>query len=321
MADKDVTEKVLEAYNDVFADIVNGLLFSGEKVVDESELAEAQPGSAYKAAGKIHHQERDVAKYWKNGNIRIAFYGMENQTRSDPVMPLRIIGYDGAAYRAQLLNKGAIAPAFNGRKSEISDRGEQEKKQTAAKSLYPVVTLVLYFGYKKRWNDPVRLVECLNVDERLRPYVNDYKAHVFEIAYLEEEDLQHFHSDFRIVADYFIQMRKNHDWKPSKDVICHVHEVLDLMSVLSGDDRFEQVYDRRMKEGGTTMCEVLDRVEEKGIEKGMEKGIEKGIEKGVQALVETCRDLHVSRADTLEKVKSKFEMDENVAETYMKRFW
>ena len=160
-----------------------------------------------------------------------------------------------------------------------------------------------------------------DVDERLRPYVNDYKAHVFEIAYLEEEDLQHFHSDFRIVADYFIQMRKNHDWKPSKDVICHVHEVLDLMSVLSGDDRFEQVYDRRMKEGGTTMCEVLDRVEEKGIEKGMEKGIEKGIEKGVQALVETCRDLHVSRADTLEKVKSKFEMDENVAETYMKRFW
>jgi hypothetical protein len=51
------------------------------------------------------------------------------------------------------------------------------------------------------------------------------------------------------------------------------------------------------------------------------KGIEKGIEKGVQALVETCRDLQVSRADTLEKVKSKFEMDENVAEMYMKRFW
>lgn len=29
MGQKDITEKVLEDYNDVFADIINGLLFDG----------------------------------------------------------------------------------------------------------------------------------------------------------------------------------------------------------------------------------------------------------------------------------------------------
>lgn len=31
MAEKDIAEKTLEAYNDVFADIINVLLFNGEQ--------------------------------------------------------------------------------------------------------------------------------------------------------------------------------------------------------------------------------------------------------------------------------------------------
>ena len=33
MAEKDVAEKILESYNDVFSDIVNVLLFDGKEVV------------------------------------------------------------------------------------------------------------------------------------------------------------------------------------------------------------------------------------------------------------------------------------------------
>ena len=33
MGEKDITEKILEDYNDVFADIINGLLFQGEQSV------------------------------------------------------------------------------------------------------------------------------------------------------------------------------------------------------------------------------------------------------------------------------------------------
>ena len=100
MGQKDIAEKILEAYNDVFSDIVNVLLFNGEQILKENELEDQAPRSAYKADGKYREIERDVAKRWKNGNIRLACIGLENQTESDADMPLQIIGYDGAEYRA-----------------------------------------------------------------------------------------------------------------------------------------------------------------------------------------------------------------------------
>ena len=63
MNEKDITEKTLEAHNDVFADIVNALVFGGRKGIDPEALSDATPTSQYKMDGKIHEQERDVAKY------------------------------------------------------------------------------------------------------------------------------------------------------------------------------------------------------------------------------------------------------------------
>ena len=53
MGDKDVTEKILESYNDVFSDIVNVLLFKGEEILAADELEDQAPRAAYKADGKI----------------------------------------------------------------------------------------------------------------------------------------------------------------------------------------------------------------------------------------------------------------------------
>ena len=65
MGEKDIAEKTLEGYNDVFADIVNGLLFNGRQVVDPDDLEDQLPRSMYKADGKIREMERDVVKRWK----------------------------------------------------------------------------------------------------------------------------------------------------------------------------------------------------------------------------------------------------------------
>lgn len=247
MAEKDIAEKTLEAYNDVFADIINVLLFNGKTLVKENELEEENPNSSYKADNKLHAQERDIAKYWRKGLVRIAFYGIENQTIVDIDMPLRLYGYDGAAYRAQLLKK---------------EQGESITDEKVPR--YPVITLVLYFGYEQRWKTPRSLYDCLNIPEELMPYVNDYKMNLFEIAYLSDEQVQMFQSDFRIVADYFVQMRKNRDYKAPATTITHVHELLQLMSVMTKDSRFEDAYNQEMKGGNVSMCEVLDKVEKKG---------------------------------------------------------
>lgn len=102
MAEKDMTEKTLAAYNNVFADIGNMLLFKGDRLFNENDLSSETNHSIYKADSNLHQQERNVAKYQKNGLIRIARLGMENQTKTDADMPLRVISYDGAAYRNHL---------------------------------------------------------------------------------------------------------------------------------------------------------------------------------------------------------------------------
>ena len=75
---KGYSRKTLEAYNDVFADIVNVLLFNGKRQVKEKDLKDATPVSIYKISEKLHTQERDVAKFWQNCSVRIALYGFEN---------------------------------------------------------------------------------------------------------------------------------------------------------------------------------------------------------------------------------------------------
>ena len=75
-----------------------------------------------------------------------------------------------------------------------------------------------------------------------------------------------------IVADYFVQIRRNKEYRPSAETIRHVHEVLQLMAVLTKDRRFEEVQIPRMAEGGIAMCEVLDRVERRGFIAGQHDG-------------------------------------------------
>jgi hypothetical protein len=81
-----------------------------------------------------------------------------------------------------------------------------------------------------------------------------------------------FKSDFKIVADYFVQVRKNKDYIPSNDTMKYVDEVLKLMAALTGDYRFENYQRENAKGGSVKMCEVLDKIENRGIAKGRAEG-------------------------------------------------
>lgn len=277
MAEKDITERNLEAYNDVFADIVNVLLFHGQRLVADDELETAEPRSSYKADGKLHELERDVSKFWRKHAIRIACIGLENQTKADPYMPLRVMGYDGAAYRAQLL-----------------DTDENNRPRT----VYPVATLVLYFG-TTRWDRPLNLYGCFDIPDALKPYINDHKINLFEIAYLTDEQVELFQSDFKIVADYFVQSRKNKDYVPADGTVKHIHEVLQMLEALTGDTRFADARNT-LKGGEATMSEaMLDRLEQRVMQQGMQKGIQKGIQQGMQQGIQKGEDRAFALIDLL----------------------
>lgn len=271
MKDKDITQKMLEKYNDVFADILNVLLFDGKDVVDESSLSDALPMSMLKIGSNVRLQERDIAKYWQNSKINISLFGLENQTR----------------------------------------------KENRYKEKYPVITLVLYLGYDKRWNYPTTLLEILNVHNDIKSYVNDFKINLFEIAYLDRVKIDLFKSDFKILADYLYQMRTKRDYTADKTTIEHVEELLYLMSAMTGDNRFEETINELKGKENVNMCEVLDRVEARGVERGRLEGIEKGriegIKKGklegaVTTLVSLVKDGILSIEDAAKRANMSVEV-------------
>lgn len=190
-----------------------------------------------------------MSKHWIPHKIIFALYGFEHQTDPDPFAPIRLIGYDGASYRGQLT------------------------KQEKDKSKYPVITIILYFGLK-HWDKPTSLYECMNIPKKLKPHVNNYKINLVEVAFLDDQ-LDNFHSDFRIIAEYFINKRKNTDYVPSPQSIRHVDEFPTLMQALEGDDRYEEVlnaWQKEEKKEGLRMSEVLDRIENRGIAIGEKRG-------------------------------------------------
>lgn len=289
LAQKDIAEKSFIALNDVFADIFNVLLFSGKTIISEDELVDEIVFSQYKADDdSLHEQERDTLKIWKNNNVRLVLYGIENQTSPDRDMPFRVIGYDGASYRSQLLD-------------EVN------------KERIPVVTIILYFG-KQPWNYSKYLKDCFNpklpyneATELLWDYISDYRINVFDIPRLSCETVALFKSDFRIVAEYFINTYHNPQYIPSNIVIKHVDEFLKLMKVLTGDERYLNNSKNNSllnyKEG-VRMCNVLDYREAKGKKEGI-------IEGKIEGKIEAAEILASEGFLTLEEALNKLGISMN----------
>ena len=140
---------------DVFADILNVLLFDGKQVVRPEELFDVGLRSQFKAdTGREHEQERDVAKYWIRDGKILAMFGLENQTNTDYDMPMRIFSYDGSSYKSQLMRAA---------------------KEAQGDARYPIITLVLYFGEKHWGEQSVSLKGMFNGPDELQKYMQNVR--------------------------------------------------------------------------------------------------------------------------------------------------
>ncbi len=246
MGQKDLREKLLEDYEDVFADIFNGLLFE-DNVIKQQYLKAASTESLYKAeSGEYREQFRDILKEYTNQYLlEIGFFGIENQSTLDKYIAVRVMGYDYTKYRSQIDRK--IFP------------------------ILPVITIVLNFS-DKPWKETKTLHSIMNISEEFKPYVQDYQVRVFDIAFLEDEVIERFTSDFKIIAKFFKNKQLGNIDLIGDDRIEHVQEFMDFLAVFTEDNRYKEIKQKLMnkqKEGGVvTMCTVLDAWEEKGIEKG-----------------------------------------------------
>ena len=93
MAEKDILEKVLMPYVDVFVDCENALVYGGRKRLKVENMHPAPTESFYWGKEKIHNQFSDVSAYLvKEGEIRLQY----------------IIGNETALEGRQVLRKSEI---------------------------------------------------------------------------------------------------------------------------------------------------------------------------------------------------------------------
>lgn len=294
----DIPQKELESYPDVFADILNALVYRGEQMVDQHHLSQAGTETYYRdQEHRLRNQYEDLGRYETDGEGRAkVLYLLSNQSQADSRMLLRKCGYVGGCYRGQY------------------------KRQ--AKELCPVMELVLYWG-KKRWRAPRSMRELFRRQD-IHPgaweYIDNEKLHVFEMRRLPGDVVERFRSDMRIILEYLTD-EENVDKLDQK--VSHPAALLELMQTLSGDDRYgtvvESLIDKKETiEGGKwTVCKLMDKYWGGGKQEGRKEERQEGI----RVLISTCRELGASFETTVDKLKEKYALDDPKVKESMTLYW
>ena len=254
MGEKDILEKKLLMFNDVFADFVNGIMFDGKDVVKEGELVDLSGWSHYKGDDSKHRfQDRDVVKLWKKENVVISLIGIENQDIPDKNMVFRVLSYDGASYRTQLVEEESRK-----RKKNSGIDGELQ-------DIFPVITFVIYYG-EEEWRHETTLHKRLNLDSELKHYVSDYSINLIDLKKLSEDDINKFKKDFKLIADYMVKGSKH---KADRIDLNHPEEVSELILRLTGE---ELPFEVECEEGGKNMEKFFEPMFERAEARGKAEG-------------------------------------------------
>ena len=238
MAEKDVTEKILMSYADVFADCINTLVYVGERQLDPDDTQPAPTESFYKA-GKVHNQFCDVSRYLtKEGTIALQ-YIIENETELEERQILRKISYQGGSYRQQM---------------------------ESGVPVYGVIAIVIDWTGKTS-RIPQSLHELLlrnGVPPEKLKEIDDSRLAVYHMNNLPLEIRSRFTSDMGFVADYLNE--GNFERRKGQDIV-HMEALCDMMEAITGDTAFtEQANKLLEKKKGKKimMCEYINQLEVRG---------------------------------------------------------
>lgn len=281
MGQKDLPEKNLESFPDVFADIVNVLLYEGTEMVTAENLRPAPTETFYYSQlGKMRNQFHDVSMFEQKNEVIRVQYTLENETKVSRKIIFRRIGYEGAVYREQL-----------------------EKKVN-----YPFVGLVLYWG-RKKCRQPRSVAEFFvhkNLPLETWKYINNFHLQIFEMARLPKEVRRRFTSDMRLVVDY---LAEGDNYKPSGQAIIHLEAFLLMMKHLSGDKRYEQLIQELSQEESKgekiTMCKLIDKYIDQGQAQMLVQNVETLMKSLSFNLQQACESLGFSVTEYQKAKKRK----------------
>lgn len=198
--------KTLFDYNDVFADLVNVLLYQGRREVSPADLEALAPVAQEDDTAELYARTWQVARLWKPRNICFALLGLEGQRQPDRTLPIRLLDYTGRFYQRQL-DAGAIRR--------------------------PIFPVVLYFG-NRPWAGATSLYECLTLpkEQEMRQWISDYQVRPFDVAELPPGQAAQFRSDFAFVAATLSRRKQEAPPRLERWLFRHPRETVQFMLAL-----------------------------------------------------------------------------------------
>ena len=297
--------------NEQFADLFNGALFDGEQIIKADELMNVDTEESivleHKKYAESIKASRDNIKIRKRSTVlgvEFVLLGLENQEHIHYAMPMRVMGYDYAAYKKQYDSN-----AQKYKTAEGLNEDEYLSRMKKVDKFMPVITVVVYYG-EKDWDGAKTLHEMLNIPERMTKYVNDYKMILVEAKennlILHNVNNRDLFNLLEILLDtelpkYRIKekaIQYNEEHNTEKSVIMTVagatNTKLDYNSLAKGDGR---------------MCTVFDEIAKEGRIDGEAKGI-----------IETGLEFGLSESDILSRLQKKLDVSLQVAQEYLAMF-
>ena len=245
---KDIAAKRFFALKDVFASLCNGFIFKQAGYVQPDDVTDLPTEQNYHLGTTVGSKFRDIYKQVVMGNVTVALIGVENQTNIDNAMAVRVMGYDWLGYDSQLreiensrkLRKKQIKRMKA--KSKSRQKGALHVPEPIPQKLFPVITIVLYFGCEKRWDKEQSLLSCVSVPKGVEKFFSDYKIHVVELAWLSDEELNCLTGDLKNLAEQLIEKRQSGRLKPTDYAIEHFDEFGEILAAYTNDNEVEQLF-------------------------------------------------------------------------------
>ena len=303
---KDRYEKVYTGNAEVFADIVNYLLYEGEERIRPDDLRELDGEELLVEEKKVLQRLRDVVKQVTVRQNEEAIYmiiGLENQTQVHYAMPVRTMVYDAMHYAGQVEEiRKQNGRRWKQRKGNNGDnKGEQagsrveDRLLTSAEflsgitkedKLLPVITIVILYS-SEPWDGPTTLYDMLATkDPEILKYVQDYHIHLIAPGNMTDQQIRCFHSSMRKVLT-FIKYAK--DKEKMKEIMSeedsdfyHVdRETAQFIKEMTGVN-----IEIQENEEDVNMCKAWEDMaidmKNEGLQLGLRQGEQIGLQRGEQ---------------------------------------
>lgn len=315
-------DTVLKNYwndNEHFADLFNAVLFGGEPLITPDELEDIDTEAAFILEHRNYAESirtsRDSIKVCKKSltfGAELTMLGLESQEHIHYAMSMRVMGYDYGTYRKQYDSNAAKYQSAAGlTEDEYLSRMKKTDKFT------PVITVVVYYG-EKAWDASTTLHGMLDIPDKIKPFVNDYKVLLVEARknnlILHNMNNLALFNMLKIILDE--SMPKN-ETKNKVIEYAQKHNVSKTVVMTIAGATNSSIDYNAFEKGDGNMCTLFDQIAKENEAKGEAIGAAKGEAKGI---IETGFDFGLSENDILERLQDKLNISLHQAQEFFQMF-